>query len=105
MDAVSDAQNQAYPPSWTEVFGEDLGPSMITDDPHAAAPRSSAMTMAKRRQQRVTDHGAGLRRGRGTAQLLAGDRPVLVNGHVLLPFAGKLGPHNWATERINRGVE
>ena len=45
-------QIQQHPPSWSSIFGESDGPSMITDDPRGASPRSSAMAMAKRRQKR-----------------------------------------------------
>jgi hypothetical protein len=61
----------AHPPSWTEVFGEDLGPSMITDDPHTAPPRSSAAIMAKRRRDR--DREAAQERDMAQLQAVAQD--------------------------------
>lgn len=70
MESGSHMTNdQAHPPSWSAIFGEDDGPSMITDDPHTASPRSSAMTMAKRRRDR--DREAAQQRDMATLQAAA----------------------------------
>jgi hypothetical protein len=58
-------QAQDHPPSWSEVFGEDLGPSQFLDLDAEPSPTSSAAVHARRRQQADQEQ----RRGQDLAQL------------------------------------